>query len=195
MSGTAADQADPCASPVPMASWYLIDGQDRIIDVSPDWDAAAEAGQGAVSSFRTGIIGQPLARFLAGDTTRMFIDAALQAARLTGKPRTLNYRCDTPLLARQMQMRLVPGPQAEVRVEHVLLQSRPRTAPLRFVSAAAAPRPPGVSPWLRCSVCLWVCTPQGYWEPPEHLQAARPLVVDYTVCPRCHAEAASPASG
>lgn len=185
--------SDPSVPQVPMASWYLLDAQDRIIDVSPDWDAAAESGHGTASAFRIGIIGQPLTRFLAGDTTRMFIDSALQAVRLTGRPRALNYRCDTPVQVRQMQMRLVPGSQAEVRVEHVLLQSRPRPAPLRFVTApATVPAVAGAPPWLRCSICLWVCTPKGYWEPPEHLQAARPLQVDYTVCPRCQAEMTRP---
>ncbi|SIR37681.1 hypothetical protein SAMN05421778_109134 [Sphaerotilus natans] len=181
------------APAVALASWYLLDRDNRVIDVSPDWDAAAQAGQGGGNAFRDGVIGRPLGRFLAGDTTRMFIESALQAVRLTQQPRLLNYRCDAPALSRQMQMRLQPLPDGWVRVEHMLVQARPRATALRFETCSAVLLPsPGTPPWLRCSICLWVCTPQGYWEPPEHVHAARPLQVDYVVCPRCQAEMTPP---
>lgn len=181
------------APAVALASWYLLDRDNRVIDVSPDWDAAAQAGQGGGNAFRHGVIGRPLGRFLAGDTTRMFIESALQAVRLTQQPRLLNYRCDAPALSRQMQMRLQPLPDGWVRVEHMLVQARPRATALRFETPSAVLLPsPGMPPWLRCSICLWVCTPQGYWEPPEHVHAARPLQVDYVVCPRCQAEMTPP---
>ena len=176
-----------------LASWYLLDRDNLIIDVSPDWDAAALAGQGSGNAFRHGVIGRPLGRFLAGDTTRMFIESALQASRLTQQPRLLNYRCDAPALSRQMQMHLVPLPDGWVRIEHTLVHARPRAPALRFETRSTITRPSlSTPPWLRCSICLWVCTPKGYWESPEHLQAARPLRVDYTVCPRCQAEMTRP---
>lgn len=181
------------APAVALASWYLLDRDNRVIDVSPDWDAAAQAGQGGGNAFRHGVIGRPLGRFLAGDTTRMFIESALQAVRLTQQPRLLNYRCDAPALSRQLQMRLQPLPDGWVRVEHMLVQARPRATALRFETRSAVLLPsPGMPPWLRCSICLWVCTPQGYWEPPEHVHAARLLQVDYVVCPRCQAEMTPP---
>jgi len=176
-----------------LASWYLLDRDNRVIDVSPDWDAAALAGQGSDNAFRHGVIGRPLGCFLSGDTTRMFIESALQASRLTQQPRLLNYRCDAPTLSRQMQMRLVPLPDGWVRIEHTLVQARPRAPALRFETRSTITRPSlSTPPWLRCSICLWVCTPQGYWEPPEHIHAARPLQVDYGVCPRCQAEMTPP---
>ncbi|MGR6804825.1 hypothetical protein ACU6VI_00790 [Sphaerotilus natans] len=181
------------APAVALASWYLLDRDNRVIDVSPDWDAAAQAGQGGGNAFRHGVIGRPLGRFLAGDTTRMFIESALQASRLTQQPRLLNYRCDAPALSRQLQMRLQPLPDGWVRVEHTLVQAQPRATALRFETRSAVLLPsPGTPPWLRCSICLWVCTPQGYWEPPEHVHAARPLHVDYVVCLRCQAEMTPP---
>ncbi|MFM2347269.1 MAG: hypothetical protein RL654_2022 [Pseudomonadota bacterium] len=175
-----------------MASWYLLDGGDLILDVSPDWDAAALAAHGGHNALRAGVIGRPLGRFLHGDSTRLFIESALQATRLTQQPRTLAYRCDSPTLIRHMQMRLLPLPGHQLRVEHRVLQLQPRREPLRFEARQTPPTLQGGAPWLRCSICLWVCTPQGYWEPPEHVHAARPLQVDYVVCPRCQAEMTSP---
>lgn len=166
------------------ASWYLLDAADRIIDVSPDWDDAAAQGRGEASAFRASVVGQPLRRFLLGDTTRMFLASALQAARLIGVPRQLDYRCDTPDQARKMTMRLVPLSDGQVRVEHQVVQSWARKVPLRFEGHVHALAPG----WGRCSVCLWLRSPDGHWQDPEGQQLAWPLAVDYTVCPRCRAE-------
>lgn len=113
----------------------------------------------------------------------MYMEAALQATRLTDQPRTLRYRCDTPTVRRSLEMTLVPLGGGDVRIQHRLIEQQARSHPLvcRTDERLVADRSRVV--W-RCSVCLWL-QPAGLpWQAPE--QVASPLlVVRYTVCPRC----------
>lgn len=163
------------------ASWYLLDAQDRLIDVSAEWDRAALAGQARNNVLRSAVIGQPLASFINGDIPRMMLDAALQATRLTGRTRCLPYRCDTPDRVRHMEMTLQPLEQGCVRVGHRLLSALPRQGALSFSAAAADWKP---SLW-RCSLCLRL-RPAGTldWLLSED-QPAGQHRVHYTVCPDC----------
>lgn len=172
------DLSEPAASP-----WYTVDGQDRLCELSGDWDAWLAEGGGAPSCRRAHILGRPLRDFITGDSTRMYLDAALEATRLTGRPRRLPYRCDTPTLARRMQMCLQPLSDGRVRVTHHLLAQQPLPRPLAFHAAAPAP---AATRW-RCSLCLRLRTPEGHWldpvlaSPPD----GSPLAVRYTLCPDC----------
>lgn len=163
------------------ASWYLLDGQDCLVDVCPEWDRVALAGQARNHVLRSAVIGRPLASFITGDISRMMLDAALQATRLTGRTRCLPYRCDTPDRVRYMEMALQPQPQGFVRVEHRVLSAMPRQGVLAFSAAAVDWKP---SLW-RCSLCLRL-RPAGTttWLPSEE-QPAGQHRVHYTVCPEC----------
>lgn len=122
--------------------FYRVDAGDRIVALSPDWDdhALANGGEGAVSAL---LLGRPLLDFLAGDTTRMFVAAAVQAVRRVGQTRELPYRCDTPTERCHYRMLLTPEPDGCVLVSHELLSSVPR-APLPLRSSRVG--------W-RCSLC------------------------------------------
>jgi hypothetical protein len=174
------------------ASWYLLDRADRIVAVSPDWDQAADAGQGRHGALRAGVLGQPLRRFIGGDSTVMFMATALQATRLTGRPRELPYRCDTPTMVRGMLMRLVPLPNDGLRVEHRLLSCQPRSQALHVRTrpllrpSTGAPLSDASPAWLRCSLCLRLKAPgQADWLPPESVRADQALAVRHVVCQRC----------
>lgn len=165
------------------AGWYLLDARDRLVDVCPEWDAVARAGGATTGSLRGGVLGRPLAAFISGDVTRMFLEAAVQAARLTGRARQLPYRCDTPTAQRRMEMTLVPLADGQVRVEHRITDVRPLPAlmDMRAAPAGSAPR------LWRCSMCLRL-RPGGRteWLSPASLAAgAVPLEVHYAICPRC----------
>lgn len=175
-------QDDASQAGLANASWYLLDAQDRLVDVCPEWDAVALAGAAQPGSLRIDVIGQPLRQFIAGDVTRMYMEAVLQSCRLTGQARSLPYRCDTPDLQREMEMRLEPLAQDALRVEHRLLRSSPR--PSRFT---AQPLPFGATPRLwRCSICLRLGkqTPDGRWSDVAQPDAPEAKVV-YTLCPHC----------
>lgn len=152
---------------------YRVSADDLIVEVSSDWDPAAVA-HGAEGSTSDRIIGRPLDAFLSGDATRMFVHAALQAARLRPGARVLPYRCDTPLERRRFDMVLVADASGGVTVEHRLVERQPRTA--------RDPRAPGGAVW-RCSQCLAIRRAgSAVWEDCSGPGDA-PLAQD--VCPTC----------
>lgn len=165
-----------------------MDRQDCLCALSEDWDALLAEGGGDPSCRRARILGRPLRDFIAGDSTRMFLDAALEATRLTGRPRRLPYRCDTPTLARRMQMCLQPLADGRVRVTHLLLAQQPLPRPLAFRAATQAPAR------LRCSLCLRLRSTAGHWQDPVSAPPdPAPLAVRYTLCPDCCGAAAGSA--
>lgn len=180
------DRAMPSETPA-IASWYEIDAQDRLVAVCPEWDATLRQGGGGAGSLQGGVIGQPLLRFISGDASRMYMDAALQAARLTGHPRTLQYRCDTPTVRRRLEMVLQPRADGSVRIEHRLVEQHPRAHVLACFTEEGPSLPSSVptrGPVWRCSVCLRLQRAGLPWQEPETVGSAR-LAVCYTVCPRC----------
>jgi hypothetical protein len=154
---------------------YTVDLSNRIIDVGDDWDAAAEHGGGAAAAMRANVVGKPLEDFMAGDATKMFVRAALEATRLRGETRVLPYRCDSPSERRRFDMVISPLGQGLVRVEHrlVFAEARPPTRSTRPVARAWAG-------W-RCSQCLAVrLTGSGDWvEDDDSVRLAQ------DVCPTC----------
>ena len=170
-------------TPLPgIAQWYLLDAADRIIAVDPYWDQFALTNNGG-GACAARIIGQPLLHFISGDTPRMFMSAVLTGVRLTGKPRQLPYRCDSPTQLRQLEMLIRRLPGDQIRVEHRLLHALPQHSlhTLRGVSGTVTPRRP---PMLRCSQCLLVHRPAFGWTEPDQLPAGRHDFVE-TICPRC----------
>lgn len=173
---------DPSAEE-PGLTFYLVDRRNVVVEVGPDWDAIAGEAGGAPGALRAQVLGQPLLRFMVGDSTRMFVQAALDAARLGGRPRSLPYRCDSPSERRRFEMLIQPLEAGEVRVEHRWLGSEAR-------------RPGGLQAGLlqrvgwRCSQCLRVRL-RGSPEWVE-LDGHAPLAQD--LCGRCAAQLFEPAS-
>ncbi len=156
---------------------YVVDRANLIVSVDETWDASAEQQSHAPEAPTSGrIIGRPLEAFLAGDSTKMFVRAALEAARLTGESRRLPYRCDSPLERRLFHMIVTPLDDGHVKVEHVLVEALLRTPCQPRASLA-------LSTGWRCSQCLRI-RPLGStdWVDGELVLNA-PLSHD--VCPSC----------
>lgn len=159
---------------------YVVDQSNRIVGVDENWDASAtEQAQpgGAPTSDR--IIGRPLEEFLAGDATKMFVRAALDAARLLGKSRRLPYRCDGPHERRRFEMVISPLAGGNVKVEHVLVETLPRIP--RIPSKARSH--PELSAGWRCSQCLNVRLVGSKEWGQSNPDLSAPLAQD--VCPSC----------
>ncbi|MFM2066876.1 MAG: hypothetical protein RLZZ584_1785 [Pseudomonadota bacterium] len=168
-------------NPPPGTRWYELDGDNRLVGVDPGWDEFALANH-AEQACAAVVLGHRLDEFLRDDSTLMFVDAVLQAARLTGRPRLVNYRCDAPEQSRRFQMRAVPLPGGHVRIEHLSAgqTARPLLPTYRYNPQARR---------LRCSQCLALREPGGSWLAVD-LQRAdprrpEPLEVAYGVCPPC----------
>jgi hypothetical protein len=181
MAAMAATSSAAAATAASATRWYELDVDDRLVACDPQWDVFADHNEGAAA--RAGqVVGRRLRDFLTDDATLMFVESVLQAARLTGRPRSVAYRCDAPELARRFRMTVVPLAHGHVRVEHELLGSQPRAAGVWFRYAAG-------SSWLRCSQCLALCRLGGRWLGadllPRQFLAATERQVDYTVCDAC----------
>lgn len=170
------------------AAWYRLDAQDRIVAVDPSWDefALANAGVGACASR---VIGRPLLDFVLGDPTRMLLEAGLMATRMTGRPRSIAYRCDAPDLRRDLVMTLTPTPDGGVLVEHHLTSAQPRALAVHVQPSGH----PTASGWWRCSQCQRLSAP-GAHQPAVWLDsgtplpansAGLPLTVHEVVCDAC----------
>lgn len=170
--------------------WYRVDDRDIIFAVDPSWDVDAGGAAGALAS---SVVGRNLIDCIRGDSTRMFIEAALQAVRLTASVRQLQYRCDAPGSIRHLRMVLTPFEHGEVLVEHFLVSEQARQAlpPLRLSKNL-----PAVAALRRCSQCqLFQLAGTADWiearaDMPVFANALRrqeSLDLEDVVCPRCAA--------
>ena len=174
--------ADACLPSVDSAPrWYELDAHDRLIAVDPDWDDFALANDGDEAKSAQ-VLGRPLRDFLTDDATHMFVDALLQATRLTKRARTVSYRCDGPGRMRRYQMTATPLANGHVRVDHELQCAEARAPAPRYRFAPAAA-------WWRCSQCLALREPGMPWIPadllPPHMLAMSEREVRYGVCGDC----------
>jgi hypothetical protein len=156
---------------------YLVDKSNRIIDVDERWDATAARAQGGAGSMRSCIIGRALDEFMVGDATKMFVRAALDAARLSSETRVLPYRCDSADQHRRFEMVITPLGDGLVQVGHRLLEAQPR-APRGGTPSRART----LAGW-RCSQCLFVRFSGGSEWFDTDLEPGALLAQD--VCPRC----------
>ncbi len=155
---------------------YEVDAHNKVVDVDTEWDVEAERAAGSEGPLRQRILGRSLESFMAGDATKMFVRAALDAARILGEARVLPYRCDVPGERRYMEMVVSPLDDGHVRVTHRLVKAE-----------AMPPRRPWprvriVGGW-RCSQCCRVrLSGSEEWIETEDQFDAR-LLSD--VCPEC----------
>ncbi len=161
--------------------FYVIDASNSVVEVGSDWDSFLTNNGGVAHAERSRVIGQPLDRFLAGDATKMFVRAALDAARLFGQTRVLPYRCDSPTERRMFEMVICPADSGHVKVEHRLVSSQAR--PNRPAGAGDRPNAASTAGW-RCSQCLAVRhAGSATWLSADLAGAGGPLAQD--VCPSC----------
>lgn len=175
-----ADDKPPPGNPEPVV--YRLDRDDVIVEVGGEWDHFAMQNDGAHLCQRS-VLGRPLESFVSGDATRMFVRALLQAARLTLRPLTRDYRCDSADLRRYMRMTIAPEADGGLRVSHALVRTVPyaHPVPVRYAMGNVA------NVTIRCSMCNRL-RDGGEWReadsvPPLAGGVARPVI--YGVCPDC----------
>lgn len=161
--------------------YYVLDPQDRILWIGGEWDefALANGGSGAGSNR---VLATPLARHVAGETTRAALVRMIGAVRDAAAPLRIDYRCDSPKLLRRVQLTIQPMKEDRVLMVHDLRDARAFEEALTpwHAEASAAAR--------KCSFCGAVHLPGRGWTFAEDLGAAHPTAVDYAVCPGCAAQ-------
>lgn len=157
--------------------FYVVDAANRVVEVDLDWDEFLLHNGGTAQSARDQVLGRALEGFMAGDSTRMFVRVALDAARLKGLTRVLPYRCDSPTERRHFEMIVSPAGAGHVRVDHRLLRADVRPTPGRPWVGRTTAR------W-RCSQCLAVRQAGSpMWVGADRAAPGGPVAED--VCPDC----------
>lgn len=158
-----------------MADWkgltvYWIDRDDRIVRVNEQWDRFAESneGHGCTSA---AVLGRSLWPFITGDSTRMLIATCMDRVRVHDRPVLRPYRCDSPELARHMEMSITMEDEGLLRVEHRLVEAQPKPLERRTVV---------LTPSRVCSTCLRL-EREGRWEDGERPEPG----TIFAVCPDC----------
>lgn len=161
---------------------YLVDEVDRIVSVSGPWDRFADENDG-INARADAVCGRSIWDFIAGDGTRMWLDAIFKIARVRRASIERSYRCDSPDVKRFMRMRIIPGDGGALRIEHEVLGMEERHLPvyIRYKSSKDTGKIR-----LRCSICGRVRHGKVWEEPcPEHAGSSGEIVVVYSVCEAC----------
>ena len=160
---------------------YRLDQENQIISVDGPWDDFALDNEGS-NAIACQVEGRPIWHFITGDTTRMWFEVMLKSARLRQTTLELCYRCDSPELKRFMRMRIVPGENDILSIEHEQIGEERRASP---VTIRYAGNKPVGSFNTRCSMCGRLKQGPDWLEPEQQKHPSDTVNVIYTVCESC----------
>jgi hypothetical protein len=106
--------------------YYHVDGQNRITQVSPNWDAFALAND-APEVCAGKILNRHLMDYLDGFETKHLYDIMLGKVRKSQHPITVPFRCDAPALRRFMELTMRPWKGEGVEFQTLVLREEART--------------------------------------------------------------------
>lgn len=167
---------------------YIIDSQDRLVVVSPQWLEFALKNHGEGLSPEL-VAGRPLWDFITDEPTRELYRAVLAHVR-SGPTTDLVLRCDAPDRRRLIEMIVTLLPDGNVEFKTVLLASKPRAAQ-RLLDKDT---PRTARHVMVCSWCDKVNVGVDKWFEVEaaveylHLTGEAELpMIEPVVCPECYA--------
>jgi len=169
--------------------FYLIDAQDRIVSVSPEWTpfAAHNDGPGLTPE---NVVDRSLWDFIEDDPTRELYQKVLARVR-SGRATELTLRCDAPDRRRLIEMRVSPQTEGRVEFRTRLLAARER--PQQPLTAKSTPR--SGRRVMTCGWCNRVHAGAEEWLEVEEACARLHLAgepewpsPDHVVCPECFAK-------
>ncbi len=160
---------------------YVLDNQDRIVLIEGAWDEFAKDNDGANLSSDE-VYGQLIWDYVTGDTTRMWLEALFQYARVSALILERLYRCDSPNMKRFMRMRIIPLQTNCLRIEHEVLATEQRAVPVKIQYSKNMMK----NTKRRCSICGRLNI-DGAWQEPHlnHKNESKEVMVIYSVCDDC----------
>lgn len=169
---------------------YDLDADLRLCAVGAGWNGFAHRN-GAPQLADPGPLDRPLDGFIQDPSTRQLYDRLFEAARRSGRPVSVPFRCDAPGRRRCLELHIESKAGGGYRVRSELLREEPRE-PVALLE-------PGHSRDARllkmCSFCKRVHAPAGWMEAEPAVRAmglfAEPVLpaISHGVCPRCFGEA------
>lgn len=169
---------------------YWLDEENRIIRVEGNWDGFA-ASNGGEDAFVAKILGQRLEGFIKGDTTTMFINALVDAAKILKKKIEKDYRCDSPDAKRYMKMVVEMDQDSTIKITNKTLKIEPVNKKVYFVYQSGQDQ----KTMERCSICNKIKDSHGEWvegwdllEEQRKANAEKSFYIIYVVCETCKKE-------
>lgn len=163
-----------------------LDASDIIRSYNQPWEQFA-IENGAPQMPRR-VLGQPIWRFMSGSTVTQVYQQLFSQVRMSGKPVTVPFRCDSPELKRYMEMTIVQENGAGLELVTSLLRTEPQTETI-FLDAKASTREQTLG---MCAWCKKVRLPSGEWADTEAavralglLNHPEPPGFSHTMCPAC----------
>jgi hypothetical protein len=161
--------------------YAVVDKEHRLLWVGGEWDefALQNAGKNATANK---VLSTSLMSYIAGDETRKATARLIDTVLDTKRPLRLEYRCDSPSMARKFLLTVQPMKEGRALMVHDLKDAWHFSPPLR--------------PWhhdtdasdCKCSFCGDVrLGGASIWESCDELRDRHPTRVTYDVCPRCRA--------
>jgi hypothetical protein len=169
--------------------FYHLDNQNRIVQVSPNWDAFALANDAPEVCARK-VLNRPLMDFLAGFETKHLYDIMLNKVRRTQNHVTVPFRCDAPALRRFMELTMRPREGGGIEFQTVILREEARTPTILLDRGSRRSGGP-------VSMCAWCkkVNVQAEWLEVEDAVAKlqlfqEPVVPELThgICGSCRAQ-------
>jgi hypothetical protein len=164
------------------SSFYRLNSLNRIVDAGGAWDAFARAAA-APGAGRDAVIGRSIWEFLQSAELQGYMNTLFVAARVTGHPISLPYRCDSKQVPRRYMMTITPLRKGGLMVRHdpvmLSLEEGPNCLPLTAWHTET-----------KCSVCCAVKVGEQWIDPfvqPSEMLFPKGL----GVCPKCKAEGAA----
>lgn len=159
--------------------YTVVDSEYRVLWVGGEWDEVALNG-GASSATSNAVLSTSVMSHIAGSVTRAetarMIDAVLQHKRTL----RLEYRCDSPSMARKFLMTIQPMKDDRALMVHDLRDAWHFSPPLNrwhYDSAAED---------VKCSFCGDVrLSGTGDWTSCDDIGERHPTHVTYEICDRC----------
>jgi hypothetical protein len=166
---------------------YIIDAEDRITSVNPEWLRFAQDNDAAELT-EAHVLGRPIWDFIVGEATRSFYEALYGNLRYRRSAIVIPFRCDSPTVVRQMTLILRPVGEGAIECEGRLEHAQPRepiTILFRWVDRTDERIP-------ICSLCRRLDL-MGEWVEVREAVVRRRLFnqapvprLEETVCPTCN---------
>lgn len=162
---------------------YRIDAEDRITEVSDEWERFAEENGGNPDP--GAVLGRNLWDFITDEGNRSIYRCMVNAVRQHAVPLQIPFRCDSPTVERHMTMTIAPGSLSEVVFISALQYAFDR--PAQRVGGSRRDS----ETLVECEICHRLWSGRGWQDCWEVIRQGdieideRPIKVLHTRCPAC----------
>lgn len=159
--------------------YAVVDSEYRLLWVGGEWDEFA-LQNAAQQSLANHVLSTSLMSHIAGDETRQLTAKLIETVLRTKRPLRLEYRCDSPSLARSYLLTIQPMKDERALMVHDLKDAWHFSPPLNIWHYDPNARD------CKCSFCGNVRLDGGpHWTSCDDIGERHPTHVVYEVCHSC----------